>query len=135
MVRSFGVLEGNLKLSITHEDSGTVIRTDCPKDLGGDADSFSPTDLFTTSLAACVLTTMGLVAKRDNISLSGSKYTATKEMSQSPRRVGKISVQFELPSSLSTETREKLERAAKTCPVHHSLHPEVIVDFTYSYTL
>ena len=135
MVRSFGVLEGNLKLAITHEESGTVIRTDCPKDLGGDADSFSPTDLLTTSLPACILTTMGIVAKKENISLNGSKYTVTKEMSQTPRRVGKITVLFELPSSLSFEMREKLERSAKTCPVHHSLHPEVIIDLSYSYTL
>ena len=137
MVRSFGVLEeGNLKLSITHEDSGTILRTDCPKDLGGDADSFSPTDLLTTSLPACILTTMGIVAKRDNISLAGSKYTVTKEMaSTAPRRVGKITVLLELPSSLTPEAREKMERVAKTCPVHQSLHPEVILDISYSYTL
>jgi putative redox protein len=136
MVRSFGVLQdGNLKLSITHEESGTVIRTDCPKDLGGDADSFSPTDLMTTSLPACILTTMGLVANRDNVSLAGSKYSVTKEMSQSPRRIGKISIEFELPKNISEELKPKLEKAAKTCPVHQSLHPDVIVDIKYSYSL
>jgi len=57
-------------------------------------------------------------------------------MKQEPRRVGGIDVQFRFPSALSIDEKEKviLERAALTCPVAKSIHPdiEVNVDFGWN---
>jgi putative redox protein len=42
-----------------------------------------------------------------------------------PRRIARLPVRIHIPHALSPETRMKLERAAHTCPVHKSLHPEI----------
>ena len=54
-------------------------------------------------------------------------------MKSEPRRVGGIDVSFNFPASLKLDDKEKtiLERAALTCPVAKSIHPdiELKVDF------
>ena len=60
---------GNLRTSAKHLDSNTVITTDAPKDNQGLGRKFSPTDLVASSLGSCLLTIMGIVAKRHKINL------------------------------------------------------------------
>ncbi len=38
-----------------------------------------------------------------------------------------------MPAGLDAGTRAKLERTARHCPVHHSLHPEIAVELTFVY--
>ena len=56
---------GDLRLECTHLQSGTKIITDAPTDNNGKGEAFSPTDLCSTSLAACAMTIMGIYAKND----------------------------------------------------------------------
>ena len=53
---------GDLRLECTHLQSGTKIITDAPTDNNGKGEAFSPTDLCSTSLAACAMTIMGIGA-------------------------------------------------------------------------
>ena len=46
-------------------------------------------------------------------------------MSKNPRRIGKIIVDIDIPYELSTKEKRLLNQAAKACPVHHSLHPDI----------
>jgi putative redox protein len=55
-------------------------------------------------------------------------------MTSSPRRVGRLSVIFTLPAALDSTQREQLERSAKACPVHASLHDDVKVDLEFRYS-
>ena len=71
-----GTYQGEKKVRLVHEDSGAVITTAAPKDNNGDGSSFSPTDLFTSSLGACMLTIIGIVAERDGIDIEGSHFRA-----------------------------------------------------------
>lgn len=128
-----GQYVGQKKVALTHVDSGTSITTAAPADNQGDGSSFSPTDLFTSSLGACMLTIIGIIAEREQVSLEGSYFRVEKIMNQSPRRVGEIILDLHLPNALSVEQRKKYEQAAKTCPVHHSLHPDIKVSCTYHY--
>lgn len=134
-IKMTGRYLGNLQVELCHEDSGALITTVAPKDNNGDGSRFSPTDIFSGSLGSCMLTIMSIVAARDNVSLEGSYFELTKEMSQNPRRVGKLTVNFHLPAHLSVEYRAKLERSAHTCPVHHSLHPDIVCEISFQYDL
>jgi uncharacterized OsmC-like protein len=125
---------GDLRTAITHEPSGTVIETDAPVDNHGRGERFSPTDLVAASLGSCMLTIMGIVAKREGLDLSGTKVQVEKHMTSTPpRRLAEIVVAFVLPAGIASDQRQKLERAAHTCPVSLSLHPEIKQTVTFSW--
>ena len=125
---------GNKKCECVHPE-GATLRTDAPKDIGGDASAFSPTDLVACGLASCILTTMGMVAERLGLALDGATATVEKHMSTppSPRRIARLPVVVTMPPNVPAEMRERLERAAHACPVHASLHPEVDAPITFVY--
>jgi putative redox protein len=127
--------EGQLHTRAVHGPSGSVIQTDAPKDNMGRGEAFSPTDLLATSLATCMITTMGILAQREGFSLEGSTVRVTKEMTQSgPRRIDRLAVFFEIPGEFDDVRRQKLTNAAHSCPVHRSLHPDVKVETTFNWT-
>ena len=118
--------EGDLHCRAVHGPSGTVLATDAPKDNQGRGESFSPTDLVATALGSCILTVMGILARTLEIDLAGTTATVGKEMMNAPvRRIQRLSVKIIVPHQVSAENKLKLERAAHTCPVHKSLHPDV----------
>ncbi len=124
---------GNLKTELTHGPSGTTIRTAPPVDNQGDGSSFSPTDLAAASLGACMMTLIAIVGEREGIDLTGLSFRLEKHMASNPRRIGAIPVTLTMPAGLTAEQREKLERAALTCPVHKSLSEEVQKDVRFVY--
>lgn len=122
---------GDLHTECTHE-SGAKVETDAPKDNQGKGETFSPTDLFAVSLASCMVTLMGIHARKLAVDLKGMTAEVDKEMSVSgPRRIGKIIVRIRSSSMPNTAVREKLEQAALECPVHKSLHPDIRVEVDF----
>ena len=118
--------QGDLHCKATHGPSGVVLETDAPTDNQGRGESFSPTDLVATALGGCMLTVMGIAARTLKLDISGATVTVEKEMTATPpRKIHRLSVRIHVPQHLSLLDREKLERAAYTCPVHRSLHPDV----------
>jgi putative redox protein len=125
---------GDLRCEARHEPSGTVIMTDAPVDNEGRGESFSPTDLAATSLGTCMLTIMGIAARKQGVDLGDTQVKVVKEMStQPPRRIAKVTVVFTIPLPASHEKRAVLENAAKNCPVHLSLHPDVVQDMRFDW--
>ena len=94
------IYEGELRTQATHLQSGKTIYTDAPVDNQGKGDAFSPTDLVATSLASCMLTIMGIVARRDGILLKGAVAEVEKIMAKDPRRIGEIKIKFIFKLSL-----------------------------------
>jgi putative redox protein len=134
MVQIESKYEGQLRCSAVHGPSGTALQTDAPKDNMGRGESFSPTDLVATALGTCMLTTMGIVAQRNNIVMAGASASVTKEMvSQPSRRIGKLGVTITVPGTFSDDDRKRLEGAALACPVHKSLHPDVHIPVTFNW--
>lgn len=128
------IYKGHLRCECTHTQSGTVIETDAPTDNKGKGEKFSPTDLVATSLASCILTTMGIKAESMGIDISNAYAEATKHMLSDPRRIGKIEVTIQLHSkNLSDKDKIILERAGNSCPVKKSLHPDLIVIVHYEW--
>ena len=125
---------GQLRTTATHGPSGNSLITDAPKDNMGKGEAFSPTDLVATALATCILTTMGIVAQRNNLDMTGATAKVTKEMVTSPiRRIGRLAVTIRMPKRLSDEDQKRLENAAHTCPVHKSLHPDVEAPISFTW--
>lgn len=117
---------GDLRCEAVHDPSGTRLVTDPPIDNQGRGESFSPTDLAATALGTCMVTLMGIVARRDGIDIEGTTARVKKEMVSTPlRRIGRLTVEIRVPQSLPIESQQKLRNAALTCPVHKSLHPDV----------
>lgn len=58
---------GNLRTESTHVQSGNVVITDAPVDNHGKGEAFSPTDLLSASLAACMVTIIGIAANAHGI--------------------------------------------------------------------
>ncbi len=125
---------GELRTEAIHVRSGNRFFTDAPPDNQGKGEAFSPTDLAATSLASCMLTTMGISARGHNINIDGIKASVRKHMASNPRRISKIEIQIDLQMKELNEAQKRiLEKAAHTCPVAISLHPDVeqLVEFIY----
>lgn len=126
--------QGELRCVATHTPSGTTMTTDAPRDNHGKAESFSPTDLVATALGTCMMTVMGIAARKLNIDISGSTVVVNKTMITKPeRRIGELAVVITVPRALDEATREVLKTAALSCPVHHSMHPDIAMPLTFNW--
>jgi len=130
------IYDGELRTVATHLYSGIQIETDAPLDNQGKAERFSPTDLVATSLGSCMLTTMGIKARDMQVDLRGTRIEIQKHMKADPRRVAAIDLTFHFPYSLQgldEKRRIILERAAQTCPVMYSIHPDIEVNLQFQW--
>ncbi len=125
MTTSKIVYKGDLRTESTHLQSGTVILTDAPTDNHGRGEAFSPTDMVANSLATCMFSIMGIKAKAMEVDLVDSTAEVTKIMQAEPRMISEIIVSFEMNAVVDEKSKTILERAAMTCPVFLSLHPDI----------
>jgi len=119
---------GGLRTTCTHVQSGSSFETDAPVDNNGKGERFSPTDLMATSLAACMITVMGIKARSMGFDLTGIKIDVLKKMKADPRRVGGIELTFHIPDelkNLAEKTKTILKNTGNTCPVALSIHPDI----------
>jgi putative redox protein len=127
---------GKLRCDATHGPSGMTLHTDAPVDNGGNGESFSPTDLVATALGTCVMTIMGLMADRHDLKLDGLSVHVVKEMIATPvRRIGSLKTTVTIPPGVvdDPEMRTRIEAAARKCPVHQSLHPDIDAPINFRY--
>ena len=79
-----------------------------------------------------MLTIMGIVGDRHQLDLSGVRVTVAKHMVASPvRRISALPVTISVPGDFSAEDKERLERAALTCPVHQSIGEGMDIPVTW----
>ena len=124
--------QGELRCQATHGPSSTEVVTDAPVDNHGRGESFSPTDLVATALGSCMLTIMGIAADKHGWNLVGARATVEKGMQLAPvRRIGSLGVELWLPAGFDEKARRVLEAAAKSCPVWHSLNPDIELPVTF----
>ncbi len=117
---------GRLRCALTHALSGVQILTDAPPDNHGKGEAFSPTDLCAASLAACMLTVMGIRVRERGISIDGARAEVTKVMAADPRRIARVEIRILMPSyPYSAADKALFEHIAHTCPVALSLHPDI----------
>jgi uncharacterized OsmC-like protein len=70
-----------------------------------------------------------------NVVLDGTKIDVEKIMKQDPRRIGGINLTFHFPESLELNDRQRtiLQKAAETCPVAYSIHPDIVVNVNFNW--
>lgn len=125
---------GDLRVQATHGPSGAVLQTDAPVDNHGKGEAFSPTDLTASSLAACILTILGIQAKNLGADFRGTRIEVEKHMTtQPPRRIARLDVRIAMPSGITEDVRLRLMRAADACPVKQSLHPDIVIAMEWSW--
>lgn len=124
--------EGELRCNLKHGPSGNTLQTDAPVDNNGKGESFSPTDLCASALGSCIATIVGMQMEALGVDLKGMRIEVSKEMSANlPRRIARLITDVWLPLELTDDQQMKVEIAAKNCPVHHSLHPEIEKPITF----
>lgn len=127
------IYQGNLRTEATHLRSGIRIETDAPTDNNGKGERFSPTDLVATALASCMLTIMGIAARTHEINIEGTDCQIEKIMASNPRRIDIIRIEMTIRGANNYTEKEKqiMEKAALTCPVYQSLHPDLKKEVTF----
>lgn len=133
MTTSTVTYQGELRTTAVHLKSNNQIITDAPTDNHGKGEAFSPTDLLVTSLASCMLTIMGIKANDMGLNIADSTADVTKVMAADPRRVSEVHVSICVKGVETDKDKLILEKAALTCPVAKSIHPDIkqIVELTF----
>lgn len=124
---------GGLHCELQHGPSGATVSTDAPVDNHGKGESFSPTDLMCSAMAACMATIMGIYAEKENLNLEGLTIEVSKEMSANPRRIARIGTIITLPLPSDTPHKAALEECVLGSPAMRSLHPDIEVPITWNW--
>jgi len=125
---------GSLRTESEHLQSGSKMITDAPVDNHGKGEAFSPTDTVANALATCMLTIMGIKADSMGIEMEGASAEVTKVMASNPRRISRIDINILFPKSYGEKETKILENAGNTCPVLHSLHPDIEKNISFKYS-
>ena len=133
MATSIVYYSSELRTESTHLQSGETYITDAPIDNEGKGEAFSPTDIIATGLANCMLTIMGIVAKRKSLDIEGTKAEVTKIMGTEPRRISEINIDFFFPKSYDKNSKQLLQTAAINCPVAKSLANDLTQTINFHY--
>jgi uncharacterized OsmC-like protein len=72
-----------------------------------------------------------------NVDLKGTRIEVEKIMKADPRRIGGINLTFYFPDGFKATEKERsiLERAAHTCPVIYSIHPDIEVKAVFNWPI
>jgi len=117
---------------ITHQLSGDTLLTDLPTAYGGQARSFSSTDLVAAAVGSCIMSSMELVIERENLNIEEFDIEVEKRVSQLPRMISSLKIEVSCPAGLSDRSLNKLKRAAETCPVKRSLSKEIDISLEFN---
>ena len=114
-----------------------VLRADEPPSYGGTDTGPTPYDYLLSGLGACTTMTIRMYADRKKIPLKRASVTLKHEKNHADdcaeceTKGGKIDVierEIGLEGNLSEEQRQSLLAIAEKCPVHRTLHSEVVVE-------
>ncbi len=121
-----------MQTEVKHSLSGSIIHTDAPKDHDGEGKDFAPTDLLASSLGTCVITIMGIEAKRRGWELGKIKIDVYKTMtSEGHRKIKTLELEIFMPSELDSEKYKILQRVSEDCPVKLNLEGSVDIKFNW----
>ena len=113
------------------QDKGRSLALDSCTATGGKGEELSPGELVGAAVAGCMLFSMGVVALRDELDLTGT--TVDIDVALGQERIESIDLGFTFPPNLAVRDGAKLERAAASCPIKRSFLPEVTISSRFTW--
>lgn len=113
------------RTQITDTKTGAVIHTDVSPEFGGGGTTFSSTDLIGAGLGSCISSSLAPLADRHGVPLDAISITVDKELGVDPKRIVRLAVDIAVAHPEDQKIVRLFERAAHTCTVHRSLHPDI----------
>jgi uncharacterized OsmC-like protein/alpha-beta hydrolase superfamily lysophospholipase len=110
---------------------------DEPKDVGGANLGPTPYDLLMASLGACTVMTLKMYTERKGwdlkeiiVYLDHDKVhkSDSEDFENKGSKVSRFTRSLEIKGDLNEEMREKLLEIANKCPVHRTLHEDIIIE-------
>ena len=94
--------------------------------------SYSPTDLLATALGTCILTVMGITAKRRKWSVNGAEASVEKIMTQTgARKIETLRVWITLTQGLSEDQIQLFRRVSNDCPMKRNLESSMTINLIW----
>jgi putative redox protein len=112
------------------------LRADEPPSIGGDDSGPSPYQLLSAALGACTSMTMRMYANQKKLPLDKVTVTVKHkkihaedciECETREGKIDKIEREIHIEGDLTDQQRNNLMRIADRCPVHRTLHSEVVI--------
>ena len=121
-----------MRTEVKHSLSGSVIHTDAPKDHDGEGTDFAPTDLLASSLGSCVITIMGIEAKRRGWEIGKIQVDVYKIVTtEGPRKIKTLVLEIYMPYEVDSHKYKILQKIAETCPVKLNLECSVDIKLNW----
>jgi ribosomal protein S12 methylthiotransferase accessory factor len=98
-----------------------VVRTDQPRENGGDDTAPDPFTLFLTSLVTCAGFYVAAYCDARQIPTDGIRLVERTESDPKTKRLTRVTIDIQLPATFPSEHRDAVVRAAATCKVKKTL--------------
>lgn len=114
--------EGELCARCVHVSSDASVMAEVLRDGFGHDDSFAPPDLISAGLGACLLLTMGLYAKANDIDIKGADAEVSYIWAADNSRLAGFEITLRMPPrSFSDGEKRGLEKCIESAPMHVTL--------------
>ena len=124
--------DGDQHATALKEPQHKTVVIDCP--FTGKGEELSPGNLLGVSVAGCMLLSMGALAQRDRLDLSGTVVDIKLYETEKPfPHVNAVTLNFNIPNDFSATDRQKLEKASGLCPIKASFRDETKISATFKY--
>jgi uncharacterized OsmC-like protein len=124
--------DGDQHATAVKEPHHNTVAIDCP--FTGKGEELSPGNLVGVGIAGCMLLSMGALAQRDGLDLTGTAVDIKLTETNRPfAHIDTVTLVFNVPRDFSSEERQKLERAAGVCPIKASFREETVITATFNY--
>jgi uncharacterized OsmC-like protein len=127
------VYDSDHHVTATKEPEHKIVSVDCP--YTGTGAEFSPANLLSISLGSCMLLSIGAVAHRAHLDLSGTTVNVQfEEVAEPFPHVAAIHYVVDIPRQLSALNMRRIENATELCPIKANIgdDTEITVKFNYA---
>ena len=127
------IYDSDHHVTAVKEPQHKIVGVDCP--YTGDGAEFSPANLLSISLGSCMLLSIGTVAQRAHLDLSGTTVSVRfKEVAKPFPHVSAIEYVIDIPRHFSAVDMRRIDNAAELCPIKTNIgdNTEISVEFNYA---